>query len=117
MHWFQRLKNKFGYAIDGMRWLFHDSSILLQLGIGFCVIVFGFVYSFNFFEWCAVLIAILLVVMVEALNTVIENLADLICEQPNIRIKHIKDGAAFAVLLMGCASAILFLMILKGVFR
>ena len=115
--WFRRLKKKFAYAFDGMKWLFADLSVQLQLLIGFGVVLFGIAYSFNFTEWCIVAIAILLVVMLEGLNTVIEELADLVCQRQDVRVKHIKDGAAFAVLLAGCIAVVLFLMILKGVFR
>ena len=57
-------------------------------------------------EWIAVTIVIGAVLAVEAVNSSIEALADLVSPEYNEAIKRTKDLAAGAVLLMAIAAAI-----------
>ena len=59
-------------------------------------IVFGLVLNINRIEWIFILIAIALVLTVEALNTAIEYVVDLVTVEYHDLAKYAKDIAAFS---------------------
>jgi len=95
----KRLKS-FVFAFNGLLILFkeeHNSRIhLIATAI---VLTAGVLFELNFYEWIAITFSIGFVITVEIINTVIENVADLISPDKNDRIKKIKDLSAAAVLI------------------
>jgi diacylglycerol kinase (ATP) len=98
-------------AVDGIKVLFlqkaaHRELVLVIIAIGF------FCYRPNVYT---VLIAILSLVLlaVEALNTAIEKLCDLITLEEHPEIKKIKDLGAAAVLIILIAIGLLFIRYLS----
>ncbi|MQS82729.1 diacylglycerol kinase family protein, partial [Escherichia coli] len=64
---------RFKYALDGLKILIQkDYKFLLHVFAMIVAIVFGLVLNINRIEWIFILIAIALVLTVEALNTAIE---------------------------------------------
>ena len=70
---------RFKYALDGLKILIQkDYKFLLHVFAMIVAIVFGLVLNINRIEWIFILIAIALVLTVEALNTAIEYVVDLV---------------------------------------
>ena len=89
----------FKYAFKGFYLLVtEEHSIITQLIIAVLVCVFGFVMNISATEWLFQILAIGLVLSVEALNTAIERLSDFVHPEHHKKIGIIKDigaGAAF----------------------
>ena len=114
LHPRNRIKS-FGYAIEGCRQLVRqepNAKIHFVFTIG--VIIAGFVCRLGKYDWIALLFAIALVWIAEALNTAIEMLCNLYSNgEYHPMIKHIKDIAAAAVLIASIISiAIAFFVFL-----
>ena len=71
----------------------------------------GFYFRISSFEWIAVAVAIGLVFITEAINTAIEQLADVVSPGKNERIGRIKDLAAAAVLLSAITAVVIGLVV------
>ena len=63
------------------------------------VVLAGWVLGIDRSEWIAVVLAMTLVWMAEALNTAVETLCDVVCPAEDPRIKKAKDVAAGSVLI------------------
>ena len=94
-------------AMIGMRELFAESrNARIQLVIFLLVLVAGFIVDLNRFEWLWLMIASAIVLVLEAMNTSIELLADVYTQEFNLKIKQVKDLAAGAVLIASIFAAI-----------
>jgi diacylglycerol kinase len=94
-------------AMIGMRELFAESrNARIQLVIFLLVLVAGFIVDLNRFEWLWLMIASAIVLVLEAMNTSIELLADVYTQEFNLKIKQVKDIAAGAVLIASIFAAI-----------
>ncbi|SMO43670.1 diacylglycerol kinase (ATP) [Saccharicrinis carchari] len=89
----------FMHAFNGLKLLFKEEhNARIHLAVAIIALTLGFVLDINTTEWLTVLLSIALVISLELLNAAIENLADFVCPQKDVRIKKIKDLAAGAVL-------------------
>lgn len=76
------------------------------------VIIAGFIRHISRGSWIAIVIAIAMVWITEALNTAIEALADYACErQYDPQIKLVKDVSAGAVLIASVAAVIIAIIV------
>lgn len=75
------------------------------------VVIGGVLFNVSRIEWMLLIILIGFVWTAELLNTAIENIADLITNNYDPRIKRIKDMAAGAVLIAAICSATIGLLI------
>jgi diacylglycerol kinase (ATP) len=121
--WFQRRAHSFAAAARGL-WLvvttepnarIHALATLIVVGCGSW-------FRIEAREWCAVVIAMSLVWIAEALNSAIEALADRVEPEQDPLIARAKDMAAGGVLFASIAAAgigcIVFLpRICPGIFR
>ncbi|MCE5206611.1 MAG: diacylglycerol kinase family protein [Porphyromonadaceae bacterium] len=103
------LKNRirsFSYAFSGLRLLFRETpNALIQLIIAITAVVTGFALHISSAEWLAVILAIGLVLALEAINSALETLADYAChEEIHPVIKKVKDLAAAGVLIAALAA-------------
>lgn len=105
-NFFKHITNRikaFKYAFKGFYLLVtEEHSIITQLIIAILVCIFGFVMNISATEWGFQILAIGLVLSVEALNTAIERLADFVHPEHHKKIGIIKDigaGAAFFAVL------------------
>jgi diacylglycerol kinase (ATP) len=85
------------FALKGM-WLLvtTEDSVKAQLGVTAFAIIIGFYFQISNVEWMFQFLAIGLVLVAEAINTAIEEVADFIHPDYHIRIGLIKDIAAGA---------------------
>lgn len=96
----------FTYAIRGIRHLVRrEPNAKLHFAATIITITAGFLRHITMTEWIAIIIAIALVWIAEALNTAIELLCDLWCNgEYHPVVGTIKDLAAGAVLIASLAS-------------
>lgn len=90
----QRLKSV-KYAFIGF-WILvtSEDSIKVQLGVGFIAVILGFYFDISSVEWMMQTLAIGLVLVAEAANSAIEEIADFIHPEFHEKIGKIKDIAA-----------------------
>ncbi|MCB9447143.1 MAG: diacylglycerol kinase family protein [Flavobacteriales bacterium] len=102
----------FRYAFAGIKALIRDEhNARIHLVATLCAVAAGFYFRISSFEWMAVAIAVGLVFITEAINTAIEQLADVVSPGKNDRIGRIKDIAAAAVLLSAITAAVIGLIV------
>lgn len=104
-----RIANAFRYSLDGLRHAAKKEAAfqqeLILLGI-FSLI--SLLLPFALYLKIQILMAHLLILAVELLNTAIEALADKLCEETDPLIKQAKDMGSAAVLLIMAASVLLW---------
>ena len=83
------------YAFKGM-WILitTEDSIKVQLSVAFIAIILGFLLDISAIEWMIQFLAIGLVLVAEAANSAIEEVADFIHPEFHKKIGKIKDIAA-----------------------
>lgn len=102
----------FVYAWNGIRILLreeHNSRVHLVAAIG--VVMAGFFFKLSALEWVSIVFAIGLVIVLEIINSVIENISDFISPGKNDQIKKIKDLSAAGVLVGAITAAIIGLIV------
>ena len=80
---------------------------MVQFSIAILITIAGFYFKISKVEWLIQILAIGLVLSVEALNTAIEKIADFIHPDYNKSIGFIKDIAAGAVFFAALAALII----------
>lgn len=96
-----------GYAVSGIKTLFSgEPNAKLHLLATVGVIIAGILQHLSKYEWVAIIVAIAIVWIAEAMNTALEKLCDFACNKAYYsEIKIIKDIAAGAVLIAALCSA------------
>ena len=87
----------------------HNAWIHLLATVGVCGA--GLLFGISRLEWCAVVVAIVLVWMAEALNTAFELLCDVASPEFHPLVQKGKDVAAGAVLLSAIGAAVIGLLV------
>lgn len=107
----KRIKS-FGFAFNGLKILIreeHNSRI--HLFAICCVVIGGLILRISSTEWIAVVFASGFVVVMEIVNSAIENISDFISPEKHEMIKKIKDLSAAAVLIAALTAVITGLII------
>lgn len=102
-----RIKS-FGFAFNGLKILIkeeHNSRIHLIAAI--FVILAGFYFQISMMEWLAITFAIGFVIVLELINSTIENISDFISPEKNNSIKKIKDLSAAGVLISALTALVI----------
>jgi diacylglycerol kinase len=108
----QRLRQRFGWAWRGVLVLFRtQANARIHTVIAVAVVVAGFVFHISAGEWCAVVGAIALVLVAEAINTAIEAVVDLASPEVHPLAGRAKDVAAGAVLIAAIVAVIIGLLV------
>ena len=103
---------RFKYAKRGLFWLIRkDKNIRLHLFLFLILIVVSFLLKISFLEWAIVLVCSALVICLEALNTIIEDICDLIHPGFHSKIEKIKDVSAGVVLVASIFSLVVAIII------
>lgn len=96
----RRRADSFRYAFQGLADLFRNQpNARIHLGIAVLVVGAGFYFGISRQEWVAVVLCITIVLALEALNTALEYLTDLVSPEYHPLAGKAKDAAAAAVLL------------------
>ena len=89
-----------GYALQGMRdVLVSETSFRIQLGVISILSIILFILDIGYWERAVLILSMLPVLIVEALNSAIERVVDLVTREHHELARQAKDIGAFAVLL------------------
>lgn len=95
----KRIKS-FGYAINGIRLLFSSqANARIHLFVALLVVIAGLTCGVSPAEWLAIFISVSMVIAMEAMNTALEWLTDLVSPEYHPLAGKVKDVAAAAVLI------------------
>jgi len=95
------------FALQGLATTFHsEQNFRIQSILGFVAIVLGIAFRITLLEWFTLGICISLMLALELINTAIERACDAITEEENLKLKHAKDAAAGACLVVAVFCAI-----------
>ena len=108
-----------GYAYKGAAILLKtEASIKIQVVIAILVTIGGFFFKISTTEWLVQLLAIAIVVSIEAVNTTIEEIANFIHPEHHNKIGLIKDLAAGAVFIASFFAIVIgFIIYLPKIFK
>ena len=99
-------------AFNGLGLVFRSQdSARIQLIAAFAVVVLGVLLRVSAPEWCALVLAMALVLTAEALNTSIELIVDLASPEFHVLAGRAKDVAAGAVLIAAFGSVAIGLLV------
>ncbi len=105
-------KKSFSYAFNGLAILWKEPNAKLHALATVLVIGLGIYQNVGRQKWIALIFAIALVWITEALNTAIEKLCDYCCvNKIHPSIKVVKDVSAAAVLLAAITSIIIAILV------
>lgn len=96
----KKLFNKFTYAFSGLKYaLKYDCSIQLQTGIAIIAVLGFIILGIPLHQWLWIVSAIFAVVISEFINSVFEQICNLVHPEYSTHVKIIKDmGSAFVLL-------------------
>lgn len=106
------------HALAGIKDLIVDErNFRIHLVLAVIYIIIGFILRFSVMNWICLLFALGLVFITEAINTVAENITDLLVgHHYNKTAKVIKDVAAGGVLIASTLTLIIFLLVCLDAF-
>ena len=109
---FKRFLNSVKYSIEGLNHAYkNEQSLWLHGGGVFLAVILGIVLKINFFEWAVIIVAFVVVLAIELLNTAIEAVVDLVTKEIHPLAKIAKDCGSAAAFVSGVASAVICLVI------
>lgn len=103
----------FEFALQGIRTVFKEErNMRTHVIMGVLAVIAGFIFKLNKSEWLWLMLVIFLVLLVEIINTIFENVVDMVTDFHFHPIgKKIKDMAAGAVLLTSCFALLVGLIL------
>ena len=109
-----RFKKSFIYAYRGLTYLLvHEQNFRLHIIFAILALSLSLILSVNYYETLIILLLIFNVMMAEIVNTVIENILDIIHPDHHDQIRIIKDATAgivlFAALIALVIGSIIFI--------
>jgi len=106
------LLKSFGYAFEGLYILFRDErNFRIHTFFAILVPIFGIIFRISLIEHAIILTHIVLVLTLEAINTIVEYILDIKYNEYNKRVKVLKDVAASIVLIPAMSAVIVGTMI------
>ena len=106
------LLRSFRFALAGLSHLWDTQrNFRIEIAIGFAALVAGVPARLERWEWVALLLTIALVLVLEALNTTLENAVTLASPTIDPRAKAAKDVAAAAVLMAAIISVVIGILL------
>lgn len=114
-HWFFNIfvfGKSFRFALAGVWWgLKYNQNLRFHFFAALVVIFFSIVFRINAFEMGVLGVMILVVIVSEMMNTVIEEMVDLIVQEHRQQAKIAKDVAAGMVLVSALGSVIVGILV------
>jgi diacylglycerol kinase (ATP) len=108
---FQRLKNSFRYALRGLRYIWQtEQSFRIQALVALVLIFALLVLNFSYVEDAAIILAIILVLVLETVNTIVEKILDALKPGQDNLVGKIKDMMAAAVLVGSSGALVIGLL-------
>ena len=104
--------NSFSYPIKGLKYAYrNEQNLAVDVGIALIVVIFGFIFQVNKYEWAILALTIGLVISCELINTAIEAVVDLVTEEYHPLAKVAKDTSAAAVFIFAIVAIVVGLII------
>jgi len=108
----KNLFRSFKYAFSGYLSAYkEEQNMRIHTFMAFAVLIMGLILKVSATEWLFLVLMIGLVITAEIVNTVIENLVDLVIKEQNNRVKIIKDCSAACVMIISMTALIIGLII------
>lgn len=108
----KKLIKSFKYAFYGLYKIFcAEQNVRIQAVIGLVVILLGWYFKINRFEWIMLVFTISLVILMEIINSAIERTADILKPRIHTYAREIKDIMAAAVVIASIVAVIVGLLI------
>lgn len=102
------LTKSFKFAFDGLKTAFlKGRNFKIQISVGVLAFVLGLIFKISTTEWLNLVIVIMLVLILELVNTSIEEIVNLVSPEIRERAKMAKDVSAATVLVASIASVII----------
>lgn len=108
---FKKIKRSFKYALYGFSYFIKERNIKIHFSASLVVIFLGFYFNISLIEWALITFCIILVISLEILNTVIEDIMNLLHPEKNQKVMVVKDLAAASVFISALGSLIVGLII------
>jgi diacylglycerol kinase len=109
---FKRLLKSFTYAFKGLYKVFkEEQNLKIQSFIALAVVAAGFIFNIKKTEWLIIILFIVLVILMEIVNSAVERVTDILKPRIHDYVKEIKDIMAAAVMVSSVAAAIIGLII------
>lgn len=110
---FKRFLDSIKYSFDGLKYAYGNEQSLWLHGMGsILIIILGFVLQISFNQWAILIIALVVVLAVELLNTAIEATVDLVTKDVHPLAKIAKDCGSAA----GCVTGVMLTIISLFIF-
>jgi len=107
------LLRSFGFALEGVSYLIRTQrSAQIEIAIGVAVVAVALRLGIDALEWAALVLAMTLVLALEALNTSIELAVTLASPERHPLAKAAKDVAAAMVLIAAIGAAVVGVIVL-----
>lgn len=103
--------SSFKFAFKGVYHLLKERHFQIHLCFAIAVIGLGFYAKITLYEWIAIVFAIALVLISEAINTVVEKTIDYISLEKHPKAEIIKDMSAGMVLISAITSVVIALLV------
>ncbi len=98
---FKRFLISFKTALEGLGFVFrNEPNFRLQIIFGVFALFLAYIFEIRISEWIIVILLIIMVLVMEILNTALEQFTDLLKPRLHHYVKAIKDVMAAAVLTM-----------------
>lgn len=102
----------FKYAFEGLSWAIKEQiNLKIHFLFTIAVILLGFLFAINYYEWLIIISLIFTILVLELMNTSIEQTTDAITKEFNPIIKRAKDVSAAAILIYSLYAVIIGLII------
>ena len=110
---FHRFLMSFKYSWDGLKYAYANEQSLRMHGMGcILILILGILFHITFMEWIVLIIASVVVLVIELLNTAIEHTVDLVTKEIHPLAKIAKDCGSAA----GGISGIMMLIVSLAIF-
>lgn len=108
----KRLIKSFIYAFRGLFRVFREEqNLAVQSTAAFVVIIAGWFFHVSRLEWALLFMSILVVILMEIVNSAIERVTDILKPRIHDYVKEIKDIMAAAVMLASIFAVIIGLIV------
>ena len=109
---FKRLLQSFKYAAKGfLKLLREEQNLRIQAMAAVLVVFLGMLLKVSIFDWVLLVVAIIMVMLTEVMNSAMERVTDVLKPRINSYVKEIKDIMAAAVLLASLGAVIIGVLV------
>lgn len=101
-----------GYALSGIKLAINEEpNFKIHVILAILALIIGFVLNISRSEWIILMFTIVLVLVLELINTALEEIVDMVSPGIQTKAKIAKDVAAGAVLITAIAAVVVGLVI------